>query len=52
MKGDAAEYCRLEALVRDGWDRALDAAARDDAGARTPARSRPARGVDRDDWSP
>ncbi len=52
MKGDAAEYCRLEARVRDGWDRALDAAARDAAGARAPARSRPARGGARDDWSP
>jgi hypothetical protein len=27
MKADAADYCRLEARVRDDWDRALDAAA-------------------------
>ncbi len=52
IKAEAAESCRLEARVRDGWDRALAAAARDDAGARAPARERLVRELDRDDWSP
>ncbi len=52
IKEDGETYCRLAARVRDDWDRALDAAARDDAGARAPARFGPGRGGDRDDWSP
>ena len=52
MKGDAADYCRAEARVREDWDRALDAAARAEDGNRATARSRATRGVDRDDWSP
>lgn len=52
VKAAAIEYCRLEALVRDGWDRALEAAARDEATARLPGRSRAGHGADREDWNP
>jgi type IV secretory pathway VirD2 relaxase len=52
MKTAAIEYCRLEARVRDGWERALDGAAHDETTARTPIRSRAGHGDDRDDWNP
>ena len=52
IKADARDYCREEARERDGWARALDAAAREDAADRSPVRERPLRERDRDDWSP
>ncbi len=52
VKADARDYCREEARERDGWARALDAAAREDVADRVPARERPVRELDRDDWSP
>ena len=52
VKAAAIEYCRLEALVRDGWDRALDAAAHDEATGRLPGRSRAGHSADREDWNP
>ena len=52
VKADARAYCREEARDRDGWARALDAAARDDAGSRAPARERAVRERDDGEWSP
>ncbi len=53
MKADARDYCREEVRDREGWVRALDAAQRADAAARTLADTRAARGAGRDDeWSP
>ncbi len=52
IKADARDYCREAGRERDGWARALDAAAREDAADRAPARERAVREVDRDDWSP
>ncbi len=52
IKADARDYCREDGRERDGWARALDVAAREDAVDRMPARERAVREGDRDDWSP
>ena len=52
LKADARDYCRAAGRERDGWARALDAAARDDDGSRAPARERAVRERDDGEWSP